>query len=214
MVLIRHQLLAQQLVSLASVGAVLGARGTELNGSHTIQLTNLFAGALSCFDLAFSVAVFRRSRARRLAATEALVKTGMNRVVRIAALLIFGGTVHGAAQPVILSQPQDQSILEGANASFSVEASGASLLQYQWRAYLNPLQFEEIPGATNSTLLLTNLTFSSKRMAVVIHDTEGAVTSRIARIIFQLYVAQQPTNQTANEGTDCSLPGGWRRGIQ
>jgi len=135
-----------------------------------------------------------------LAATEAFVKTGMNRVIRTAALLIFGGIVHGPAQPVILTQPQDQSILEGANASFSVEASGASLLQYQWRTYSNPSQFEDIPGATNTTLLLTSVPFSSKRLAVVIHDTQGAVTSRFARIIFQLYIAQQPANQSATQG--------------
>jgi len=128
------------------------------------------------------------------------VKTGMNRVVRTAALLLFGGTVHVAAQPLILSQPQDQSILEGANASFSVEASGASLLQYQWRTYSNPSQFEDIPGATNTTLLLTNVPFSFKRLAVVIHDTQGAATSRLARIIFQLYIAQQPANQSATQG--------------
>jgi YVTN family beta-propeller protein len=123
----------------------------------------------------------------------------MNRVIRTGALLILGGSIHGAAQPAILSQPQDQSILEGANASFTVEASGVSPIQYQWRVYNSASQFQDIPGATNTTLLLTNVPFSFRRFAVVIQDSQGVVTSRLARILFQLYIAQQPADQSATQ---------------
>src|SRR5262245_38479186 len=126
--------------------------------------------------------------------------SGMKRAIRTVRWLIFGAALQTTAQPIIVSQPQDSTIIEGADALFSVESSGISPIQYQWRTYSNASQFQDIPGATNAALHLTNVPFSFKRFAVVVSDSQGAVTSRLARIIFQLYIAQHPANQSVTQG--------------
>ena len=57
--------------------------------------------------------------------------------------------------PEIVLQPQGQVGYWGKNASFSVESAGSAPLSYRW--YKDNLQ---IPWATNSTIVLTNLDFN------------------------------------------------------
>ncbi len=66
----------------------------------------------------------------------------------VAALSFNGAT----APPVVTTQPQSQTVLQGSNVTFSVTASGNAPLVYQWN-------FEEsiIPGATNDFLSLSNV---------------------------------------------------------
>src|SRR5262249_39824721 len=52
--------------------------------------------------------------------------------------------------PAITAQPQDQTVFQGDNAAFAVTATGAP--EYKWQFSGGPLS-----GATNSTLLLTNV---------------------------------------------------------
>lgn len=54
----------------------------------------------------------------------------------------------------IRSQPQSQLVNIGADALFSVDASGTPPLTYQWRFNTT----NQIPGATEATLLITNVT--------------------------------------------------------
>ncbi|MCC5843274.1 MAG: immunoglobulin domain-containing protein [Verrucomicrobia bacterium] len=63
-------------------------------------------------------------------------------------------TPAAPAAPVITTQPQSQSVFEGANVSFSVTATGNPVPDYQWRK-----GGVDISGATDSTLTLTNVTF-------------------------------------------------------
>src|SRR5262245_7026630 len=92
----------------------------------------------------------------------------MKQAIRMVAWLIFGAALQTTAQPIIVSQPQDSAMVEGADAFFSVESSGISPIQYQWRIYSSASLFQNIPGATNVTLHLTNVPFSFKRFAVVV----------------------------------------------
>jgi endonuclease/exonuclease/phosphatase family metal-dependent hydrolase len=55
--------------------------------------------------------------------------------------------------PVILEQPQDQTVAQGANATFTVTATGTPAPTYQWL-----FQGTNLPGATASALTLTNVT--------------------------------------------------------
>ena len=57
--------------------------------------------------------------------------------------------------PTITSQPQNTSVLRSRDAMFSVTASGAPPIVYQWRFNTAP-----ISGATNSLLLLPNVQYS------------------------------------------------------
>ena len=54
--------------------------------------------------------------------------------------------------PIILAQPTNEVVLAGGAASFSVAVSGTGPLTYQW-------QFNgvDLPGATGSSLILTNV---------------------------------------------------------
>ena len=58
----------------------------------------------------------------------------------------------GTVAPGITTQPQSQTVLAGANVTFSVGVTPGLTVAYQW--YLNTVA---IPGATNSTLTLTNV---------------------------------------------------------
>ncbi|GEM_PF-823456 len=55
--------------------------------------------------------------------------------------------------PRILTQPLSQTVTAGSTVNFSVAAFGAEPLVYQWN-----FQSKPIPGATNTTLSLTNVT--------------------------------------------------------
>ena len=54
-----------------------------------------------------------------------------------------------AAAPVIVTQPTDQTIMVGQDATFTVGASGTAPLAYQWYYNTNTL----LAGRTNSSLL-------------------------------------------------------------
>src|SRR5207245_5339837 len=57
--------------------------------------------------------------------------------------------------PAITQQPQSQTVAEGANASFTVMATGTPQLGYQWR-----LGGTLLLGQTSNTLSLTNVQLS------------------------------------------------------
>src|SRR6185437_13956669 len=59
-----------------------------------------------------------------------------------------------ALQPVIRSQPTNQTIMGGGAVTFAVAASGLPPLRYQW--FFNDTN-TPVSGATNSFLVLTNL---------------------------------------------------------
>jgi hypothetical protein len=96
---------------------------------------------------------------------------------RKAALLVFlaGVSVVQAAhaEPSISQQPRSQAVTAGTAASFSVGATGDSLLSYQW-FFGNT----NINGATNASLLLTNVQVAQAgNYSVTVADSSGSVTS-------------------------------------
>ncbi len=75
--------------------------------------------------------------------------------------------------PSILAQPASQSVTTGSNVTFTVTASGAAPLSYQWR-----LGEVAIDGATNSSLTLSNVQpTDAGSYSVVVTNGFGASTS-------------------------------------
>ena len=64
-------------------------------------------------------------------------------------------------RPAIVSQPQNQTVTNGANVTFSVSASGTPPPGYQWQFRIDVgVHGTNLPGATSSNLMLTAVTFA------------------------------------------------------
>ena len=75
-----------------------------------------------------------------------------------------------------VSNPESRSVVSGSNVTFSVTASGAPPLSYQWRR-----GGVNIPNATNANLLLPNVQFTEGGSYVVeVANALGAITSEPA----------------------------------
>ena len=91
--------------------------------------------------------------------------------------------------PSITTQPQGQAVTAGQSVSFSVVAGGIPAVSYQWS-----LEGAVLPGATNSTLALTNVQASNAgNYSVVVTNSVGSVTSSVAA----LTVSAPPTLDSA-----------------
>jgi pectate lyase len=97
----------------------------------------------------------------------------------------FGGVISDPAQltvgtptaPVIVTQPQGQTVLPGQTASLSVVAGGSGPLTYQWYFNTNTL----LSGATGSTLTLTNIQASqSGTYSVIVSNFVSSTNSDYA----------------------------------
>lgn len=83
-----------------------------------------------------------------------------------------------AQSPSITIQPQDQTNLVGATVRLYVEAQGAEPLAYQWTR-----NGWSLGGCTTSLLELKNLRASdAASYSVVVTNSEGSVTSRVAQL--------------------------------
>lgn len=80
--------------------------------------------------------------------------------------------------PVITAQPRGVTLYVGEAADLQVAAYGSWPLTYQWRK-----DGVNVTGATNSTLILSNVTVAATGdYTVVVSNTLGSVTSAVARI--------------------------------
>jgi Pro-kumamolisin, activation domain/Concanavalin A-like lectin/glucanases superfamily/Immunoglobulin domain/Bacterial Ig domain/Immunoglobulin I-set domain/Viral BACON domain len=93
---------------------------------------------------------------------------------QIQTIYVAGAGGKCAVAPVIVGQPQSQSVFEGRTASFSVNAGGSQPLSYQWS-----LNETNIPAATNATLVLTNVQLgqSGNIYSVLVTNLEGSTNS-------------------------------------
>jgi hypothetical protein len=94
-----------------------------------------------------------------------------------------GAALSVSAAPVAPQIAADvgvQKVAFGANASFSVDASGTALT-YQWQSSTDGLTWVNIPGATSATLTLTAPAFADngKRVRAVVSNSAGSVTSTV-----------------------------------
>src|SRR5262249_50890368 len=104
------------------------------------------------------------------------------------------------ASPVIIIQPKDQAAFAGGSARFTVVASGTFPLSYQWK-----LGETELPGATNSSLSLSNVQSSDVGTYTVnVANEFGSVTSAGALLTVTNAppptIVTQPRSQAVNPG--------------
>lgn len=91
-------------------------------------------------------------------------------------ILTFLGLPPPVIAPSIDTQPVSQSIFIGTNATFTVTASGAATLTYQWR-----FNGASIAGATESSYTRANAQIAhSGNYDVLVTNSFGAVTSSVA----------------------------------
>jgi hypothetical protein len=105
----------------------------------------------------------------------------------------------GVLPPTISQQPQNQSVLKGQTANFSVTAQGTAPLFYQWqRAGTN------LPGANSSTLAIVNAQASDAGIyRVIISNAANYIVSQDASltVFVPAFVAVPPQSQFAVAGT-------------
>jgi hypothetical protein len=105
------------------------------------------------------------------------------------------------APPSISIQPQNQNVLAGQTATFSVTAGGTMPLNYQWL-----LGGTNISGATTNPFVLANVqSTNAGNYSVVITNVAGSVTSSVAAlaILFTnpVVFAQWNFNSTPPDGS-------------
>ena len=117
-----------------------------------------------------------------------VVSNGAGSVTSAAAAL----TVTGP--PAILTQPVSQSVVAGANASFSVMASGTAPLSYQWR-----FNGANLSGATSTSLTLAGVQpANAGSYTVVVTNAAGSATSAAAvlTVLVAPVITAQPQSLT------------------
>jgi len=103
--------------------------------------------------------------------------------------------------PSITGQPQPVAVDAGDNASFSVTATSAAPLGYQWS-----LNGTNISGATASSLTITNVRQSDLgSYSVVVTNTFGSVTSSNAMLLMYPFIATPFAGAITYWGKDATL---------
>ena len=120
-----------------------------------------------------------------------------------ATILSTGEVVPLTVPPGITAQPTNTAVIAGNNASFTVAATGTPAPAYQWRFYGTNL-----PAATASTLLLTNVAVSQAgTYSVVITNVAGSTNSTSALLSVYTFpvITAQPTNTVVVAGNSAAF---------
>jgi len=102
--------------------------------------------------------------------------------------------------PTITTHPANQTVTEGQTATFSVVATGAGTLTYQWRK-----NAVDIVGATSASYItpVTTLADDGVLFTCVVTNLGGSVTSNAATLTVNMappVITTHPANQTVTEG--------------
>ena len=105
--------------------------------------------------------------------------------------------------PAITTQPTNQALVLGQNATFAVVALGTPTLTYQWNC-----NGTNLAGATNTLLTLTNIqTAAAASYSVVVSNNYGSATSAVATLTVYLptTITTQPQSQGAPQGQNVAF---------
>lgn len=116
-----------------------------------------------------------------------------------------GSALPAGQSPVVTRQPTNVAALAGQAVSFSIAATGAPLLNYQWR-----FEGTVLPGATNATLTLTNVQFSEagRYDALVFNAAGSALTMpALLTIATPATILAQPQSVAVRGSTNAATYG-------
>ena len=155
---------------------------TNLTGVWTLLATNAFAvdGGFAC--------------------TNPVLPGSPQRFYR----LQVGNLPELPAAPAITSQPQNRTVGEGQNATFTVGASGSAPLQYQWYSVPDTLLVSRTNASLTLSVVTTNL--SGGGYFVIVANPLGAATSVVASLTVTSTppaaptITTQPQDQQVNAG--------------
>lgn len=114
-----------------------------------------------------------------------------------------GNGFTGGTSPTIVQNPVNQSIPATASVTFSGGATGPGPLSFQWR-----FNGEVINGATNSTLLLSNVQGSQAgQYQLFVLNPFGFTASSAATltVLIPANISQNPLDQKVPEGTNVTF---------
>ena len=108
--------------------------------------------------------------------------------------------------PAIVSQPTNQTVTVGENATFTVGANGNGTFRYQWRFNAT----NALARATNAFLSITNAQGTNAGdYSVVVTDSLGSLTSAVAILTVNVNVGPSittpPTNRTVAAGQNAAF---------
>ncbi|MCX6929071.1 MAG: immunoglobulin domain-containing protein, partial [Verrucomicrobia bacterium] len=112
----------------------------------------------------------------------------------------------GAVLPTITTQPVSQTVIAGANVTFSVVATGTAPLSYQWQQ-----NGVNLTGAIAAGLSLTGVTTADAgSYRVIVSNAAGSVTSTAATLTVNTSavaptITTQPVSQTVNTGVNVTF---------
>jgi hypothetical protein len=113
-----------------------------------------------------------------------------------------GAALSAGAPPIITSQPADATVFVGDTTNFTATITGAGLVP-QWL-----FNGSIIPGATNTTLILSNITLAKAgTYTLVVFNNAGSATSSNAQLSVLTPVAftVQPVSQNVLPGTNVTI---------
>jgi hypothetical protein len=105
--------------------------------------------------------------------------------------------------PGIQTQPNNQTVMQGQNASFSVVANGSAPFSYQWN-----FNGSAVSGATDASLTLTNVQATDAgSYTVVVANPGGSITSAVATLTVLVLpgITTQPQSLTVTQGQSASF---------
>ena len=138
--------------------------------------------------------------------------TATTLTVTIAAAPVFGGGGGGGGggfagtAPAVTAQPADQTVSEGATATFTVVASGTATLTYQWRK-----DGVAVAGATAATLTLAGAKpDDAGAYSVLVGNAFGSIASAPAQLTVTVVttpptITTQPISRTLPPGNPASF---------
>ncbi|MGA9994734.1 MAG: hypothetical protein WBP93_04925 [Pyrinomonadaceae bacterium] len=124
--------------------------------------------------------------------------------------VVVGGACNTVTQTATLTvnegtsatTPADQTVCQGANASFSTTASGTGPFTYQWK-----LDGSDIAGATGSSVSISTSSVSTGNhtVDVVVNGACGSVTKTATLTVQENTSATKPSDQTVCQGATANF---------